>query len=452
MMPASSTDSNSDLSSRAAEVLRENDLGGWTKAAPRLYPHQWSWDSAFISVGWAHLDTRRAFQELVTLFDAQWTTGMVPHIVFNPAIPPGAYFPGPERWDCANLATAAPKPPPHTSGIAQPPVHAIAARHIRQVAERKGEADLAVADAFLRDLYPRLFSWHRFLATDRDPEGSGLVTIVHPWCGTDNSPRWDAALERVQVGELEPYERADLKHVADPSQRPTKEEYDRYLWLVELLKRARYDWAEVLETHPFLIKDVLFSAIGVAANEALLEIGGIVNAPDDEMQSIETWMTRGRRGLDERWDSGFGLCLDYDLRAAEPVRVKTIAGFAPLIAGGLSAQRRAALLATLESPAFLGHPDLRWPVPFSTSPEDPGFRARSYWRGPTWPFFNWLLWWALVQLGEADRADRLRTASLAQMREIDFAEYVEPFTGEPLGSLNQSWTAAVALDWLAGRS
>jgi hypothetical protein len=30
-----------------------------------------------------------------------------------------------------------------------------------------------------------------------------------------------------------------------------------------------------------------------------------------------------------------------------------------------------------------------------------------------------------------------------------FAEYFEPFTGEPPGSSEQSWTAAVVLDWLA---
>jgi glucosylglycerate hydrolase len=30
-----------------------------------------------------------------------------------------------------------------------------------------------------------------------------------------------------------------------------------------------------------------------------------------------------------------------------------------------------------------------------------------------------------------------------------FGEYYEPFTGEPLGSMDQSWTAAVALEWLA---
>ena len=446
------TPSGSDLAARAVQVLRENDLGGWTKAAPRLYPHQWSWDSAFISVGWAHIDTRRACQELMTLFNAQWSTGMVPHIVFNPAIPPGAYFPGPERWACAELAAAAPKPPPHTSGIAQPPVHALAAMHIRKVAATRSDEELAAADAFLRAIYPKMLAWHCFLATNRDPEGSGLVTIYHPWCGTDNSPRWDTALEAVEVGELEPYERADLKHVADPSQRPTMQEYDRYLWLVESLKTARYEDAEIQRTHPFLIKDVLFSAIAVAANECLVEIGEIIGAPDNDRRQLEEWAARGRKGLDERWDDEFGLCLDYDVRGDCPIRVKAVSGFAPLIAGGMTAARRAAVLATLDSPAWLGHPDLRWPVPFSTSPEDPGFKPRSYWRGPTWPFFNWLIWWALDREGELERADKLRSASLEQLREIDFAEYVEPFTGEPLGSLNQSWTAAVALDWLAAET
>ncbi|MDQ3317783.1 MAG: hypothetical protein M3522_10690 [Actinomycetota bacterium] len=55
------------LFSGAEKVLRRNDMGGWTKAAPNLYPHQWSWDSAFIAIGLAHLDTRRAARELETL-------------------------------------------------------------------------------------------------------------------------------------------------------------------------------------------------------------------------------------------------------------------------------------------------------------------------------------------------------------------------------------------------
>ena len=447
LAPAPAADGG--LAARAAAVLRANDLGGWTKAAPRLYPHQWSWDSAFITVGWARLDPRRALRELETLFAAQWATGMVPHIVFNPDAPPGSYFPDAARWDCARLAGAAPPAPP-TSGICQPPVHAIAARLVWDAAARGDEATAADVRAGLRLLYPRLLAWHRYLATDRDPEGSGLVTIYHPWeSGTDNSPRWDAPLAAVVVGDLPPYTRVDLEHVPDPSQRPTDAEYDRYLWLVELLKRAAYDDAAVRLNHPFLVKDVLFSAILVAANDALLALADLAGASDDDRREIETWRDRGRRGLVGQWHRDLRLCLDQDLRTGSPLPTRTVAGFAPLVAGGMDDARRAALLATLDSPAFLGHPDLRWPLPPSTSPDDPGFRPRSYWRGPVWPFLTWLLWWALARDGERDRAARLRRAALDQLAAIDFAEYVEPFTGEPLGSLAQSWTAAVALDWLA---
>jgi hypothetical protein len=164
---------------------------------------------------------------------------------------------------------------------------------------------------------------------------------------------------------------------------------------------------------------------------------------------IEGWIERGRNGLERRWDENLGLCLDYDLLAGEPLRVRTIAGFAPLIAGGSSAQRLRSLLGTLESRAFAGDPRLHRALPPSTSPGEPGFHPRSYWRGPVWPVANWLLWWSLIRAGEQDLAARMRRESLGQLAEGGFAEYFEPFTGKPLGSSEQSWTAAVALDMLA---
>jgi hypothetical protein len=38
----------------------------------------------------------------------------------------------------------------------------------------------AMAKDFLSKIYPKLKASHRFLMTDRDPEMSGLVTIMHP--------------------------------------------------------------------------------------------------------------------------------------------------------------------------------------------------------------------------------------------------------------------------------
>jgi hypothetical protein len=97
------------LAARAQEVLGQNDMGGWTRAASDLYPHQWSWDSGFIAMGLAHLDTGRAARELLTLFQHQWKPGKVPHIVFDPQAPPDSYFPGAEHWACA---AASPEAPP----------------------------------------------------------------------------------------------------------------------------------------------------------------------------------------------------------------------------------------------------------------------------------------------------------------------------------------------------
>ncbi len=52
-------------------------------------------------------------------------------------------------------------------------------------------------------------------------------------------------------------------------------------------------------------------------------------------------------------------------------------------------------------------------------------------------------------MGEQGRAEALRRGALDQLSAGSFTEYFVPFNGEPLGSDEQSWTAAVALDWLA---
>jgi hypothetical protein len=328
-------------------------------------------------------------------------------------------------------------------------VHAIAARHILRVAEARGDGVAQIRE-FLGVVYPKLLAWHRYLATARDPEGSGLVTIYHPWeSGTDNSPRWTPALDRVEVGKIPDYERLDLDHIPDPAERPTGYEYDRFIWLVEVMKHAGWDDAVLQRTSPFLAKDVLASAILVRANEALFDVAEIVGAPEEDRTLIRVWIERGRQGLDARWDPELGLCLDYDLRAGESLAARTIAGFAPLIAGTGGAERWERLLEVLDSHAFTGNPDLRRPLPPSTSPDDGGFRPRSYWRGPVWPVMNWLLWWSLEGSKEEKRAARLKGYALGQLSDGCFGEYYEPFTGEALGSDDQSWTAAVALDWLA---
>jgi hypothetical protein len=433
-----------ELRDAAVAVLRANDVGGWTRPAPRLYPHQWSWDSAFIAIGLAHVDPDRALGELERLFRAQWRDGRVPHIVFDARV--RDYFPGPDLWASAETSADAPRKPA-TSGLIQPPMHAIAVWRIWQTVGARA------SDSFVgrvRALYPGLLAWHRYLAHRRDPEHSGLLTVYHPWEGTDNTPRWDAALARLDVGDVPPYARYDTSIVGAP-ERPTKAEYDRYLWLVGLLRSARYDDDAIQRAHPFLIRDVQCSAIFAAANECLLRVAERLGAPADECAEIDGWRRAASEGVRRHFDSRLGLALDYDVRARAPVPVRTSAGLSALLVSELEPSLVTRLVETAFGPDFAGAPGLAYPVVVSTSPRSPEFRPRAYWRGPAWPVVNWLLWWALTERGLTAPAAALRAANLALLArpEARFAEYFEPYTAEPLGSPDQSWTAAVTLDWLA---
>jgi len=136
--------------------------------------------------------------ELEFLFDAQCQNGMVPHIVFNEK--DKTYFPASDFYDIRR----SPYAPKHigTSGMTQPPVHAIACYYIYANAEDKTKAK-----EFLTKIYPKLKRFHNYLLTDRDPERSGLVTIFHPCeSGLDDSPVWDEALSKIRIQHMLKFE------------------------------------------------------------------------------------------------------------------------------------------------------------------------------------------------------------------------------------------------------
>ena len=256
---------------KAKQILDDNWLGSSTKPAPSLYPHQWNWDSAFIAIGRSHYDTERAIQEIDTLFRAQWANGMLPQIVFN-AEALGHYFPEPDFWQ-VERSPHAPKDR-LTSGITMPPVHAISVEKIYLNA-----ADPKSILPFLKRIYPMLLKSHEYLYRDRDRNNEGLVYIRHPWeSGIDNSPTWDVPLSNMNIDKklLPTYERMDLQHGIDPKMRPSDEEYDRYVYLVDLFRQNEYDEARIMESCPFLVQDPLFNSVLCRANESLARIAELI--------------------------------------------------------------------------------------------------------------------------------------------------------------------------------
>ncbi len=423
---------------RAKMVLDFNRVESYTQPGPRLYPHQWSWDSAFIAIGYAHYDQDRAVNELNHLFDSQWKNGLLPQIVFNPDF--SEYFPGVGFWH----ADRSPDAPLHhkTSGVVQPPIHATAALHIYRHAQNE-----ARARAFLEKAFPRLAAWHEYLYRDRDPEGTGLAYIRHPWeSGMDNSPMWDETMLRMHLrpDEIPAYQRADT-HLVAVDDRPVNAAYDRFAWLVQLFADRNYDEARIRKDCPFLVQDVLFNTLLCQAGRDLAEIARVLG---EDPSPFEAQATQTARAINERlWDDECGIYMDYDVVTDEPIRVFVAAGFTPLYAGIPDEGQARRLLSTLENYGFsFGAKDC-CPVP-SYDRYGYGFSPVQYWRGPVWVNINWLLLRGLERYGFDAQADHLRRTTIELVREGGFYEYFHPTRGNGHGSDFFSWTAALLLDIL----
>lgn len=424
----------------AQQALLANDRGEQTVAAPSLYPHQWSWDAAFVAIGWATISIERATVELRHLLQGQWATGMIPQIVFSSE--PG-YFPGPDRWRTEGVP-AAPQDV-RTSGICQPAVHSLAVHLIGERARSNGGADWEIFTRFLTDTFDGWLAWHRWLNTVRRTHPVGLIEIHHPWeSGMDNSPRWDRACQAIQVGEMAPFVREDTRHVADVSQRPGDLDYDRYLWLVEQLVSVNYDDAAAREVIDFRVGDVFFTATHAVSADLLA--GWAVHLGRDADADELRQMARVARDAVLATSDADGFARDYDMRTNTWVRTDTIGAFAALICGA-PAEEYGALVEQLMGPDWCSHPALAAPLPPTTSPISEVFTPQNYWRGPQWPVLSWLITWSLSHHGHSEVARTLARAGLEQLSDNSLAEYYDATTGAALGSSNQSWTAAVALAW-----
>ncbi|WP_236579753.1 MGH1-like glycoside hydrolase domain-containing protein [Streptomyces sp. HM190] len=420
----------------AAEVLEGNWTGTSTVPSRRLYPHQWSWDSAFVAIGLRHLSPLRAQTELETLLDAQWGDGRIPHIVFNPSVPLEAYFPSPDFWRSSTAGRAAGAPrTTQTSGIVQPPVHALAAWLVH-----RSDPGLSRARGFLSRVYPRLAAWHRYLLHRRDLGGGGLASVVHPWeQGMDNSPAWDAPLSRVAPAPARSFRRADLDHGA-AEDRPTDLDYGRYVRLAADYRDGGYADGR----GGFAVEDPCFNALLIASEHALARIAAELGATGTARDARAERLTAAL--VERLWDPAQEMFLCRDVIGGALVPERGVSGLLPLLVPGLPREIVSALVRTVHGPHFGLGGTTRLVPSYDLLGE--AFDPHRYWRGPAWFNTNWMLERGLRLHGELGRADALRTALLETAGASGFAEYVDPYTGEACGALGFSWTAALALDLL----
>ncbi|MEO0865412.1 MAG: hypothetical protein AAFY39_12660, partial [Pseudomonadota bacterium] len=343
----------------------------------------------------------------------------VPHIIFH-ADDPG-YFPGPDVWGTGQT--------PPTSGISQPPVAAT-------VAAKVWAMDKAAGTDRLRALFPKLKAWHRWYHKVRCAGGPAKIT--HPWeSGRDNCPDWDVGMAGVDGSNVAPYQRRDTGHV-NPEMRPRKEEYDKYVAILEFGRNCGWNDAEIMENGPFLMEDPAMTFILLRADRDLL---AIARGLGEDTTEIEEWIADLTAAVPDQWNTALGAYDARDMRTGAWANNVSSGAFLYLYAGIENPQMDQRTLAAWDA--------VTYGVP-SADPRAERFDPQRYWRGPSWPFLNALIAIGLKDSGRDALAERLRTETETLIRNGGFYEYFDPTDGTPCGGSNFTWTAAIWLAW-AGR-
>lgn len=397
--------------------------------SPTIYPHQWLWDSCFHAIVMARFQPELAKAELRTIASKINAEGFISHLI---------NWRQPSRIPCLEAVAAWLHRQSHLAHLTQPPVLAIA---VEEVYRLSGD------QSFVAELLPAVKRHYDYLATHRDPDGDGLVSIIFPIeSGMDHLPTYDEVLGIKKASAVK-YHLANLDLAV------------RYLMLGWSLDR-------IFAADRFSVEDVGFNSIyahGLRAVARLATVGG-----DQEALKFEGMAERVERALIERcYDEKRGAF--YSLYSSEdrPLRVMTVASLLPLLLSDLPGEVTDRLVSEqlLNRDAFW----TAYPVPsvsLAESSFDPGSspiplstnlvgvvkrqldRHHLIWRGPTWINTNWLLSRGLRQHGYGEVADDLTRKTAEMVSRQGFWEYYQPETGAGLGAGDFGWSTLV-VDMLA---
>ena len=415
------------LLERARDLLEANtqsaELDGrrfvFTVPSARAYPFQWFWDSCFHAIVWSRIDIERAKDELRGLLSAQTEEGLLPHVIFwnRDRV---------SRFSFHHLESAGrlnfflPGRPPRVSAQMQPPVIAQA---VEEIVALDGEA-------FLAEALPPLERYYRYLASARDPDRDGLITIISQFeSGLDFSPAYDRPSRRKPASAIALGLNARLPQIHN--------------------KLLGYDLDRMLRLNEHQFEDVLVNSIYADGLQALARLAGRAG-----MVELERWaLSRARETLgalvDRCYDERRGLFFNLSGRSEQRWNgVKTVISLAPLLLNDLPREIVERLVDHLTDPSEFW---TTYPIP-SVARDEPSFRSdsrpdgrRLIWRGPCSINTNWLLARGLRRHGHEMLAEQIGDRSRELVELGGFNEFFDPLSGRPVGAELFGWATLAAV-------
>ena len=387
-----------DIAKEAHKILKKNRqiTAGhqYTLPSLRSYPYQWLWDSCFHAIALSSLEPEAAKEELRSLVSKQFEEGMIPHMIY---------------WQTGDL---------HrydwgkdgTSALTQPPMIAYVVEQIYNLDKDK---------AFLREIYPSLWRFYKYLIEERDPRNNHLIGIINPdESGEDNSPRFDAVL-------------GVDSHVS------FDEHLKRRAILIKENTKCNFDAGRCMKNY-FWVKDVPFNSILIANLESLARLAHEL----DIKQDAEFCKTNAEsiRGAMRKFMYENGVFWSTYGNDYKKIKVATWAHFAPLFVNLYSPEEARALIDN----HLLNTSTFRSPYGIRTvSKEEPSYDPAGFWRGPVWMSVHWFIFQGLKKYGFEKESKMILEMSIALLEREGFREYYNSETGEGLGAEDFTWGALV---------
>jgi glycogen debranching enzyme len=421
VLAGADTMTHSELRAAVRALLLRNVREGYSALlgqnycyiAPSLktYPFQWFWDTCFHVIMLARLGEHElAKRNLRSLFAMQIDDGFVGHMIFWRQVLPK------RRSDVMQARLSLQSLRPHMSALIQP---TFAAQALHTLYEETQDR------VYLGEMYARVRRYHEWLATHRDWDGDGLVTIISPF---ESGMDWKASYDQ-PLGYRARRTRARLL---------TSRLYWKAVGVDFSNFRLRYDLERIRQRRKFLIKDAGLNAIYAVDLHCMEKLAPIVG--DDPRVFAERRRRVEQSVLDLMYDERTAAFYDLRQPGAHRIPIKTSTIFFPLAMPGLD-QRIAERVMELHFNRE-GEFRSRWPLPSLDMSDRAFFPGETpfIWRGPTWAVINWFLFHAFKRRGFLSPAQTLHRALWELVDTSGFREYYDPCTGEGHGARGFTWS------------
>ena len=417
-----------DFITEAKKILIGNRKDGYTLPTNnKLYPAQWNWDSGFIALGYSYFNLKFALEEIKTLLRGQWKDGMIPHILFHDLNT--NYYPNHSVWACGNKI--------HSSGITQPPVLAII---LKIILDKNKIKDKEISK--IKNIIKKIKKYHEWFIKYRDPNNSGLVSILHPWeSGYDNSPLWDEPMNKIKVEKNLKYKRGDNK-VVNPKYRPLDIDYDRYVTIKNHLRKNKYNPKKLYNKSLFNVVDVGFNSIFLKANKDLIKLLKKFNL---KCRDLQKYISHSEKQIAKLYNKKKNNFINLDLKNKKKITIPSITNYFILFADLKDKKINNKIIKNLKK-----HNSKEKLFFSSVKPNHNTFEEKRYWRGPVWINCNWIIYQGLKNK-DKNFAKKVKKQTIDLVKKKGFHEYYSCKTGEGFGANNFSWTASLFLDLMLER-